>query len=336
MEQAAFGEPDYENIMWLLKQLRGLAKAIKTIHNLSTTEASKSTPNLAAPSPAQEKKSGWHHDLKPENILYFGLRLLGCMGSRRGTFRIADFGTGKVHTYRSGSVNTKSLNGTLTYEPPETISKGATSRPYDVWSLGCVFLELLIWAVFDSRAVDTFAQDRGGRRYPGSNTNLLRDDAFWQMAEDGKVSLRKSVTNRIELLRENVQHPKWQPFIAFGEVLDLVSRMLDPDPTRRISALDLWDTLDRIYTQTELDLRRTNGNRERASSPLPRLSLKAPDRRSPDPPMSIFASPLDTQVNSPANRQVNYVSDGSLTFSPADSPRLSRGTDQRNNFARKP
>lgn len=142
MRWMQFGAPSNENIMWLLKQLRGLAEALKDIHNLSSIGSSLPTPspgpNLVAPQP-QMRKSGWHHDLKPENIL-----LYKSLGHERGTFQVSDFGSGKIHTYRSGSVNTRSPIGTLTYEPPEAKLEGATSRPYDVWSLGCVFLELLI------------------------------------------------------------------------------------------------------------------------------------------------------------------------------------------------
>lgn len=336
MEQVAFGGPENENILWLLKQLRGLAGAIRTIHNLSAIETLKSTSNLVAPTAVQEKKSGWHHDLKPENILYFSRLHFRSLGSKRGILRIGDFGSSRIHTYRSGSVNTKSPSGTPTYEPPEARAEGATSRPYDLWSLGCVSLELLIWAVFGSSEVKDFAEKRYARRYPGSIANTMEDDAFWQMAVDGTVSLRESVKKRIQRLREKVLQPKWQ---SLKEVLDLVNRMLDLERQTRITALDLWDTLDRIFRQRKLDLKRNNGNsplgssQERASSPLPRLSLNAPDRRSPEPPLSPRATPLNTHIVSLANRQIGSISGDFLTSSPIDSPRLSRGRHQRNSSA---
>lgn len=320
-------------MLWLLKQFCGLAKAIKTIHNLSSTQTSKAR-GLEVPVQPQEKRSGWHHDLKPENILYFGSFSFGSLSSKRGTFRIADFGAGKIHTYRSGSVHTKSPNGTLTYEPPEAKAEGATSRPYDIWSLGCVFLELLTWAVFGSDAVARFAREREDIRYPGSKTDFLRDDAFWQMPVDGTISLRKSVKDRIELLQGKFLQQEWLSFI---EVLDLVSRMLEVDRRKRIMALDLLDTLDRIYQQTIVDQKRSSGNslrdssQERASSPLPRLSLKAPDRRSPEPPLSTQASPLNTHVTSLPSRQVGTISGEFITSSPTYSPQLSRGRHGRNN-----
>lgn len=330
MKWVSFGGPEKETILWLLAQFRGLASAIHNIHDLSSAEGSSTSStasNLAIPPARQEKKSGWHHDLKPENILYFSSK-----SSKLGTLRIADFGSGKIHTYRSGSINTRSPNGTLTYEPPEAKSEGATSRPYDIWSLGCVFQELLIWAVFDFNSVESFRNEREGRRFPDSMIDTVADDGFWQ-AVDGTFCLRKPVNERIELLRKELGKPKWRPFMAFEKILDLVIRMLDLDRRRRISALDLWDTLDRIYRQTKLDLKRTNGNRD---TPLPQLSLKAPDRRSPEPPLNTFALPLNTQVTGPVNREVGSIVDGALTFSPIHSPHVSRANHPRNNFASKP
>ncbi|MCJ1263927.1 hypothetical protein MMC22_003797 [Lobaria immixta] len=331
MRSVSFGGPRKKTILWLLAQFCGLASAIHKIHDLSSAEKSSTsgtTSNLAIPPVHPERKSGWHHDLKPENILYFSSK-----SSKLGTLRIADFGSGKIHTYRSGSINTRSPNGTLTYEPPEAKSEGATSRPSDIWSLGCVFQELLIWAVFDFNSVESFRNGRIGRRFPDSMIDIVADDGFWQIFVDGTVCLRKSVNEWIELLRKDLGQPKWRPFMAFEKVLDLVIRMLDPDPRRRISALDLWDTLYRIDRQTKLDLKRTNGNRD---TPLPQLSLKAPDRRSPEPPLNTFAFPLNTQVAGPVNRQVGSIIDGALTFSPIHSPLVSRATHPRNNFASKP
>lgn len=335
MRWVPFGGPKKERILWLLEQFRGLASAIQSIHDLSSAEGSSNTSNLTIP-PAvgREKKSGWHHDLKPENILHFSSK-----NSKLGTLRIADFGSGKVHTYRSGSINTGSPNGTLTYEPPEAQSERATSRPSDLWSLGCVFLELLIWAIVDFRSVEIFAEERFGRRSPDAMIDFVEDDGFWQIAVDGTISLRKAVNEWIERLGNTVLQPEWQPF---KEVLDLVRRMLNLNRRERISAQDLWDTLRRIYKQRNIDLKETSGtsspraSQARAYTPLLRLSLDVPDRRSPEPPLSKSASPLNTQVISPANRQLGSISGDALTFSPLDSPRMSRGNHPKNNFANKP
>lgn len=283
MKRNSFGDPTKRKLRWLLEQFKALSFALRQIHNLSgETTSSEVTTNLLTPTQQDVRMSGWHHDLKPENILFFKLP-----GRKYGVFQVADFGSGKVHTYRSGSVNTRSPNGTLTYEPPEAAKEGATSRPYDMWSMGCVFLELLIWATCGYSCVKTFRSNREERRFPGSQTDILKDDAFWQIDVHGNIQRRASVDEWFNRLPNEMERKKLQ---ILREVLDLVDRMLDKDRQTRITALHLWDTIDRICSQAKIDLADVKDDsmpeqisRETASSILPRLSTRAPDRRTPDP-----------------------------------------------------
>ena len=197
----------------------------------------------------------------------------------RGTFRISDWGSGRVNTYRSGrSVFTPSPNGTLTYEPPEVLYEGKTSRPYDVWSLGCVFLELLVWALWNSQAVKDFGNERLDRRDLCSASNL-RDDAFWQRLEGGNVVLRQSVKNWISKLEDTLRQQKQEALMAAFEV---VRDMLDPRRNVRISARDVDETLDRICVQALVGLEDDDLADADKDPLVPRLSLKAPDRRNSD------------------------------------------------------
>ena len=288
MESTPFGTPTKERVLWLLRQFRGLAQALKDIHNLSVASTSPSSSSLG-PQHAGMRKAGYHHDLKPENILSFPKP-----NSTYSTFKVADFGSGKVNTYRSGSVNTRSPTGTPTYEPPEAKMEGRTSRPYDLWSLGCVFLQLLIWAVFEYQAITDFDKERFARRCPNSPTDFIEDDAFWQMDEDGSVKLRASVHKYVQRLREDFQSedvPR-QRQQSFKAVLELVIRMLEPDKPIRINALQVWNTLDNIYKQTRVDFGRVanmanNSVSESHESQQPdtqpvRLSMEPPRSFAPD------------------------------------------------------
>jgi serine/threonine protein kinase len=286
--------------LWLLEQFKGLASALKLIHDLSNEDTLTPTqsPRLQALSPILpgERRAGWHHDLKPENILYFW-----DTDPPHGTFRISDWGSGRVNTYRSGrTVFTPSPNGTLTYEPPEVLYEGKTSRPYDVWSLGCVFLELLVWALWDFQAVKAFGNERIDRRDLCS-ASTLRDDAFWQRLEGGNVVLRQSVKNWISKLEDTLQQQE-----ALMAAFEVVRDMLDPRRNIRISARDADETLGRICVQALVGLEDDNSADADRDPRVPRLSLKAPDRRTSDP--ASHSNSLSSRHMAPAFGDQVYAS----------------------------
>ena len=238
MRRIEFNARDQSRCIWFLDQLDGLAEAVQHIHNLPITEATILAASLTIPG-QETRKAGWHHDLKPENILFFKEH-----DSRYGRLKITDFGSGKVHTYRSGSKNTGSGKGTLTYEAPEAVSEGVFSRPYDIWSLGCVFLELLVWAVYDYQSVMNFTGDRMARGSPGTQFDLVEDDRFWQRTEGGKFIIRQSVMAWIQQLKQEEHH--------YHDVLNVIVFMLEPDQEKRINAIDLCNSLEEIYKKKKL------------------------------------------------------------------------------------
>ena len=317
MKERPFGKPEKLNVMWLLFQFLGLADALRSIHNLESPDPSADAgPGLRTP--AQEaRKSAWHHDLKPENILFYRES-----GDKHGRFMIADFGTGKVSTSRSRSMVTRSINGTLTYEPPEADYEGATSRPYDVWSMGCVFLELLIWAVLGFGSLEAFHSQRLAKRRPEAPKDI-KDDSFWQY-EGTHAQLRASVSTWLQKFTDETQNELLVPFQgALLSVCNLVTNMLNIDRKRRIKAVILWNTLDSIYKQTKIDL-----ERQQQDSSLPRLSTKASEEQRTEPSSPTFRV---HRTNSPATRSPWNIDAESLTIYPHDSS-LARG-HTRNNSA---
>lgn len=287
MSQRKFRPQEKGELLWILVQFQGLASALRQIHGLSddNTPSSVSSPLLQPPSPVVQgvHRSGWHHDLKPENILYFWDTDPPC-----GTLRIADWGCGKVSTYRSGSYNTPTPNGTPTYEPPEFMLEGKTSRPYDVWSLGCVFLELLVWALSGSDAVESFGKQRLDRR-DLTSAIISKNDGFWQKNKDGAV-LREGVTQRIHDLEEIVCEEKLE---SLEPVLDQVKQMLNLDRSTRVLALVVDETLRHKIKAVFEDANSRDADK---NDPLmSKLSVKAPERHSLGP---------GTSANSPPSRHM--------------------------------
>lgn len=318
-------EHTMENQIWLLEQFSGLANALQRIHDLSFQSSDASL----SPNPSQQEKdriAGWHHDLKPENILYFE-----DADPKHRTLQIADFGSSKIHIIRSRSHPTRTPRGTLTYEPPEMEIEGQTSRPYDVWSLGCVFLEILVWAMMGFTALENFKKERFCKR----TSEGVHDDGFWEKRPNGIVTLRDSVQQWILKLQKKVQDQPHQPF---KELLDLViHRMLEIDRMKRIPADGLSLDTERILVSKKVVLRQgtsavRHDDRGSDVSPvtlLPQSSLFGPSRRSSTAP-SFSDANLSPFRNSTLITDVEHS-----TASPIDhiSPHTTSAHLRRNSFA---
>lgn len=108
------------------------------------------------PRPAVAGKSlmhGYHHDIKPRNVLV------------RGTsFILADFGFAKL---KSADEDSQTLWKDTTFEygapecrNPDSFAPGSVGRALDIWSLACVFSELLTHVRTGARGVAEFRKHR--------------------------------------------------------------------------------------------------------------------------------------------------------------------------------
>ncbi|PYH78081.1 kinase-like protein [Aspergillus uvarum CBS 121591] len=128
-----------------------------------------------------------HMDLKPDKIL-----IMKDSSSTVGKWVISDFGISvaehdrhsRAHAlsirdlYREVTIDRLAVPQLGTYQPPEGIhmkgdsveTEGAGRRS-DIWSFGCVFSEVLAWAIGGRREVEEFAYSRARRG---------QKDAFWE------------------------------------------------------------------------------------------------------------------------------------------------------------
>lgn len=167
-------------------QFHGIADAIHRLHNIETNSPIHIEPIFDEPEleksrsdlpfidvqdadgtmsdglVGSHKVSMRHGDLKPENILVFLDPEHG-----HGVFRIADMGLAKKHiveTNLRGKI-TSTMFGTRRYEPPE--AGGVQSRLFDIWSMGCIAFEYIIWLLYGNDALKEFIQkiDTGQGQY---------------------------------------------------------------------------------------------------------------------------------------------------------------------------
>jgi serine/threonine protein kinase len=107
----------------------------------------------------RRKKYGRHGDINPGNILWYddsdeAEHML------TGTLKIADFGQAEVNSYLS-KTKRRDVANTLTYRPPECDAQPSIIRqPYDIWCLGCVYLEFVSWLLGGSSLVIAFSRKR--------------------------------------------------------------------------------------------------------------------------------------------------------------------------------
>ena len=165
-------------VKWVVEQLCGLTRALRAAHYM---------PDGA---------SYRHGDLKPGNILWFP------NNDGYGTLKIGDWGEAKIHNQvtalRHGRVDTTAKYGTRRYEPPETglqslLPKGAPhvrSRLYDLWGMGCIILEFIIWLLYNHEELCRFNNSNQG--YFGAS------DMFYEISHERVVRIHRVVEHWME------------------------------------------------------------------------------------------------------------------------------------------
>lgn len=162
-----------------------------------------------------------HRDLKPQNLLI----------NKRGELKIADFGLARsfgapVRSYSHEVV-------TLWYRPPDVLlGSKHYSTSIDMWSIGCIFWELLT----------------GRPLFPGSNIN---DQLIRIQKVLGTPDLQEWPTmnecpdvNKSNLIWIGAKKKKWSTLISSKDVninsagIDLIDRLLRYAPESRISAAE--------------------------------------------------------------------------------------------------
>ncbi|KAM0490779.1 hypothetical protein ACHAP8_011247 [Fusarium lateritium] len=198
---------------WTLKQMEGLCKALVELHRPHTTESAlrsdETDPHFR------------HGDLKPENILVF-------QEDTEDILRIADLGLGRFHLKstdgrRKAKEYTKTVTGTTRYMPPEFNDDNHISRKLDVWSLGCLFIEFVIWAAWGLEGLDKF--------------NKLDNDEFWQKRSNSNNVVHDNISRWIDSMNNVLL-----PGTALGDILRLISSDM-------LKKLDERRNSEEIYTK---------------------------------------------------------------------------------------
>lgn len=155
-----------------------------------------------------------HRDLKPQNLLI----------NRKGELKLGDFGLARAFGVPVNTFSNEVV--TLWYRAPDVLLGSRTyNTSIDVWSCGCIFAEMIT-------GVPLFR----GRDNQDQLLNIMRIIG----TPDERV-LRKIASDSPEIqLKQYPRYPKvpWQQVVpkASPQAIDLLERLLQFDPTKRITA----------------------------------------------------------------------------------------------------
>lgn len=174
------GAIDPAFMRWISQQIRGLMEALKFIHDPHRNELEVSDVY------------GKHGDLKPQNVLWFESPT-----DERGILVITDLGLTEVHRDESKSnIPNANVPQTPGYRPPECdIQGGDISRAFDIWTMGCLFLEKVCWLLGGNEARIEFAGAR--MKYyvmTRVKSNIFFDIQAHQSSNRHVIKVKDSVT----------------------------------------------------------------------------------------------------------------------------------------------
>jgi serine/threonine protein kinase len=211
-----------------------------------------------------------HGDLKPDNILVFHNP-----STWLGTLKITDFATSRHHNVRTAlrAQPTIARFGTAQYEAPEaaTERRQPRSRLFDVWSMGCIMLESIIWLLYGLEGLEAFHN---------GDFKLSRESNFYTITSPSTAVVSQRVSTWTEAILQldpecnNSSGSALEDFIRLVRdrllVVDLPS--VDVEQQNKLAGVP---SIRLNAHQLEENLARTRINSAELSEELSRIHQKA-------------------------------------------------------------
>ncbi|KAH8647682.1 hypothetical protein BX600DRAFT_518110 [Xylariales sp. PMI_506] len=256
---------DKESMLWMLEQCEGIADGLCHIHRYESFAAMRRVDSDPRKKNKSEKRSkyskestgggargvlyGRHGDIKPENVLWF------CNNTSdetdRGRLMITDFGTAEFHSRRSRSNQPWSqIAHSPTYRPPESAVPGEISRSYDIWTLGCLYLEFITWQLGGGELIKDFERQRLAAN---ALSPEMEEDTFFEilLCEETTKPVMRVKKSVIEFIEKLHAHPDCTEFLH--EFLNLIQHDMlivescNPQERVRISCVDVHCKLETMH-----------------------------------------------------------------------------------------
>lgn len=157
-----------------------------------------------------------HRDIKPHNILFCDQTIVT---------KVADFGLSRVYSVPVRPYTQKVL--TIFYRAPELLlGLDQYSIGVDMWSIGCVFAELLIKAPLFLGDSELDQTKKIFEVLGAPNDNCFPGCEYPQFKLDTPIGIDNFVKSRLQVEMDEIN---------FGLAMDLLKKLLIMNPTERIS-----------------------------------------------------------------------------------------------------
>ncbi|KAF4962252.1 hypothetical protein FSARC_9641 [Fusarium sarcochroum] len=205
--------------------------------------------------------AGVHLDIQPANILVFPQKDKGQRFDVK--FKLADFGLAAMgRVSQSGGALATENRGNRMYVSPEAFANFAVqdhvrtkvSAAADIWSLGAVFSDVLVWSIAGEEGQEQYRLRRRQEISPQSNLRASDHDACFHDGEE-RLSAVQEVHN------ENLQHKRDSDRISPVMSKLIIDHML----IGRIGRLDAMQ----IKFRADKEIKKVQDNSSNDASNLP-------------------------------------------------------------------
>ncbi|KAM0424535.1 hypothetical protein ACHAPT_010251 [Fusarium lateritium] len=257
--------PTPQRIRQYLRQLTGLCKALKELHaddNIGVMSESR-PGTLGVPNQSNQGGSHVRHgDLKPANILIFPTPT----ADWPGVLKIADLGLAKIHSQGTDvrpAAITKTTSATRQYLAPEMARdiNRKRSRRFDIWSMGCIIFESVVWLLHGKKGLDTFWVNEKQPRCSEPHSLFFTLGESRDRVNEVVGSWISHILDEDERMKK--MRKKKQPHTLVGDLLALVRDELlvveldkspgNPSAPVRSSAARLYSRMKEIMKQADKD-----------------------------------------------------------------------------------
>lgn len=237
-------------VCWLAQQCAGLAYGLEGVHNtrMTTEEVVQfGLSQLPGTEISEEDDAGRdygrHGDIKPQNVLWFKH---DDNPFKLGVLKLADFGLTTFHHALTTQVTPNNIPTTPTYSAPEREIDEKLSRPFDIWSLGCIFLEFVTWILLGVGGLDLFSENRS--EDGGSRDSRFKLDNFYRVIREERQQRAEVKPTVLRWIVDLQELRDCSPFLF--ELLNYIrDRMLLVDRHNRDHAGDVSMRLSEMFNQ---------------------------------------------------------------------------------------